>query len=162
MKMSEGVEWAIHCVVILAALPASTALPGKALAEYHGVSETYLLKHLKALTKAELLQSVPGPRGGYRLAREARSITFLDIVEAIEGKEPAFRCTEIRQRGPICSSPESYRTPCAIRVGMLAAERAWKAALQQQNIADLAEHLRETLEPRLQALSAEWFAERVR
>ncbi|RYG67799.1 Rrf2 family transcriptional regulator [bacterium] len=163
MKMSEGVEWAIHCVAVLAALPPDATLPAKALAEYHGVSETYLLKHLKALAAAGVLQSVPGPKGGYRLGRKADDISLLDIVEGIEGKESAFRCSEIRQRGPIClTEPGAYRLPCAIHVAMLSAESAYKKSLQSQTIGNLARHLKETLDPRLQAASAEWFGERAR
>jgi len=50
MRMSEGVEWGVHCAAVLAALPPLATLPGKALAEFHDVSETYLVKHLQALT----------------------------------------------------------------------------------------------------------------
>ena len=57
MKLSEGVEWGIHCAAILGGLPPGATLPGKALAEFHGVSESYLLKHLKALTAADLLEN---------------------------------------------------------------------------------------------------------
>ncbi|RYX85298.1 Rrf2 family transcriptional regulator [bacterium] len=163
MKMSEGVEWAIHCVAILATIPPDATLPAKTLAEYHGVSETYLLKHLKSLAAAGILQSVPGPKGGYRLGREADAISLLDVVEAVEGKESAFRCSEIRQRGPIClTEPGAYRLPCAIHVAMLQAEVAWKKSLQAQNIGDLARHLKDTLDPRLLADSAEWLGNRVR
>ncbi len=163
MKMSEGVEWAIHCVAVLAALPPDATLPAKTLAEYHGVSETYLLKHLKLLAAAGVLQSVPGPKGGYRLGREADAISLLDVVEAIEGRESSFRCTEIRQRGPVClSEPDAYRLPCAIHVAMLRAESAWKQALQAQTIGDIARHLKETLDPRLLSDGAMWLEARVR
>ena len=60
----------------------------------------YLAKHLQALARAGVLETVKGPRGGYRLARPPAEITVLDVVEAIDGDEPAFRCTEIRRRGP--------------------------------------------------------------
>jgi Rrf2 family protein len=62
------------------------------LAEFHGVSESYLLKHLKALAKAGLLQSVAGSKGGFRLGRPANTIMALDVVDAVEGAGPAFRC----------------------------------------------------------------------
>jgi DNA-binding IscR family transcriptional regulator len=52
MRMSAGVEWALHCTVLLAVLKPTSTLPGRALAEFHGVSESYLLKHMQALTKA--------------------------------------------------------------------------------------------------------------
>ena len=100
MKLGEGVEQAIHCATMLAALQPGRVLPAAALAEFHGVSPSYLLKHLQALSGAGILDSVPGPNGGYRLAKPADKITLLDIVLAVEGAQPAFRCGEIRQRGP--------------------------------------------------------------
>ena len=102
-------------------------MPGRALAQFHGVSESYLLKHMQALTKAGICESVSGPSGGYRLAREPGEITLLDVVEAIEGPEPAFRCDEIRQRGPTALAPSTYTVRCGIHSVMLEAELAWKA-----------------------------------
>ena len=67
MKLSEGVEAAVHSAIVLAELPAGATLPGAALAEYHGISGSYLLKHLKDLVAASILESVPGPAGGYLL-----------------------------------------------------------------------------------------------
>ena len=99
MRLSAGVEWALHCAVLLAALPPTGVLSGRALAEFHGISESYLLKQLQALTRTGVFASTPGPTGGYRLARPAVDITVLDIVEAIEGTESVFRCTDVRTRG---------------------------------------------------------------
>jgi Rrf2 family protein len=136
MKFSDGVEQAIHCVVMLSSLTPDGALPAAALAEYHGVSPSYLLKHLQALSGAGILAAVPGPNGGYRLARPAEKIRVLDIVLAIEGREPAFRCAEIRQRGPnpLAGTPAM---PCEINAVMLRAERAWRAELSAVTIASI-------------------------
>ena len=65
--------------------PRTGACPGARLAEYHAVPGPYLAKHLQALTRAGVLESVPGPKGGYRLARPADEITMLEVVEAIDG-----------------------------------------------------------------------------
>ncbi|RYG42657.1 Rrf2 family transcriptional regulator [bacterium] len=162
MKMSDGVEWGIHCAALLAGLPEGRVLPGKALAEYHGVSESYLLKHLKAMVAAGLLHSTLGPRGGFRLALPADEITYLHIVRAVDGLEPAFRCDEIRQRGPVEVSPEDCRRPCAINAAMLRAEMAWRRALQAETIGALARHLAETLPAQIQEETAAWMADRVR
>lgn len=137
MKMSEGVEWGMHCVVMLANAPEGVTLRGRTLAEYHGISETYLVKHLQALVSAGIIESTSGPKGGYRLVRAAENITLLEIVEAIDGREPAFRCTEIRQRGPVCGEAEAYRLPCTIHAAMLRAEKQWRASLRSQTIADI-------------------------
>src|SRR5215472_5635565 len=116
MKLSEGVEWGLHCVSVLAGLPPGATLPTKALAEYHGLSETYLAKHLQALTNARIIESLPGPKGGYRLQRPPEEITVLEVVEAIDGREPLFRCTEIRQQGPFALLPEACHVPCVIHI----------------------------------------------
>ncbi len=100
MKLGDGVEQAIHSVGMLAGLSEGGVLSAAALAEFHGVSTSYLLKHLQLLSGAGIVSTVPGPKGGYRLARTTDKITLLDIVLAVEGPQPAFRCAEIRQRGP--------------------------------------------------------------
>ena len=162
MKMSDGVEWAIHCAAVLAQLPEGRVLPGKALAEYHGVSESYLLKHLKSMAEAGIVRSLPGPRGGYRLAKPADKISYLEIVRAVDGLEPAFRCTEIRQRGPVEATPESCRKPCAINATMLKAELAWRNVLREETVAKLVVYLTETLEPKTQEDAKAWFAANIR
>lgn len=137
MKLSDGVEQAIHSVLLLSGLPVDAVLPASALAEYHGISTSYLLKHLQSLTSGGLLLSIPGPKGGYRLARDPTQISLLDIVLAIEGPEPAFRCSEIRKRGPSPIAAHFHKAPCGVNVAMLRAEKAYRAELEKVTIADL-------------------------
>ena len=137
MKLSDGVEWGVHVCTLLAVLPPDAALPAAKLAEYHGVPSAYLAKHLQALARAEVLETVKGPRGGYRLARPAAEISVLDVVEAIDGDESAFRCTEIRRRGPTAVSAREYRSPCGIHHAFTRADEAWRRELDAVTIASL-------------------------
>lgn len=137
MKMSDGVEQAIHSVAMLASLSPDGVLSAAALAEFHGVSTSYLLKHLQSLSGAGILSTVPGPKGGYRLAKEPEGITLLDIVLAVEGPAPAFRCSEIRQRGPNPLPDRYFSKPCGINAAMLKAERAYRAELAKTTVADI-------------------------
>lgn len=137
MKMSDGVEQAIHSVAMLASLSPDGVLSAAALAEFHGVSTSYLLKHLQSLSGAGILSTVPGPKGGYRLAKEPAAITLLDIVLAVEGPAPAFRCAEIRQRGPNPLPDRYFSKPCGINAAMLKAERAYRAELAKTTVADI-------------------------
>ena len=162
MKLAEGVEWGLHCLVLLASLPAGSALNGAALAAFHGVPESYLLKNLKALSKYGILESVPGPKGGYRLARPPRAISLLDVVEAIEGTEPAFRCTEIRQRGPAAVEPAAYVRPCPINAAMLRAEAAWKDALRAETVEALSSAVRAASDRRSIDSAVIWLKDRIR
>lgn len=162
MKLNEGVEWALHCVTVLAGLPPGATLPTKALAEYHGLSETYLAKHLQALTNARIIESLPGPKGGYRLQRLPEEITVLEVVEAIDGREPLFRCAEIRQQGPIAQESQAYRLPCSIHVTMARAEKSWRDVLRGETVADIVAHYQQAVEAKQRQRSEQWIAGRMR
>lgn len=137
MKLGDGVEQAIHSMTMLAGLKPGSTLSAAALAEFHGVSPSYLLKHLQSLSAAGLVDTLPGPKGGYRLARAPSEISMLDIVLAVEGPQPAFRCNEIRQRGPDPLPARYFQKPCGIAAVMLSAERVYRAELAKTSIADL-------------------------
>lgn len=149
MKLSDGVETAIHCTSALAGLPENAVMAAADLAEFHGVSSSYLLKHLKALVKAGILTSVPGPTGGYRMQRPAETVTLLDVVLAVEGNEPAFRCKEIRKNGPCTLGNDAFPRPCNINRAMLKAEQAYRAVLAETSIADLNSEFLNTGDPRV-------------
>lgn len=143
MKLSEGVEQAIHSVTMLAALPPGGVLSAASLAMFHGVSPSYLLKHLQALSRAGIVQTHPGARGGYALAKDTAEVTLLDVVLAVEGAEPAFRCKEIRRNGPNPLPEAKFSAPCGINAAMLRAERAYRAALREVTLSDLLTQLDE-------------------
>jgi Rrf2 family protein len=159
MRLSEGVEWGLHCAVLLSFLPEDAALPTARLAEYHGVPAAYLAKHLQALSRTGLVEAVPGPGGGYRLARPAREVSVLDVVEAIDGVEPAFRCHEIRRRGPTAIPAREYRAPCAIHAVMDRADAAWRAELASTSVADLVAMLGASAPPKAIEKGVRWFQE---
>ena len=136
MKLSAGVEWSIHCCVVLS--QAESPVPSARLAELHGVSKTYLAKHLQSLARAGLVSPSEGRDGGYVLTRPPELVSVLEVVQAVDGDQPAFRCTEIRQQGVLAAPPEDCRAPCGIAKVMADAERAWRESLSGTTIADLA------------------------
>ena len=82
----------IHSVATSYALRALAALPddrgfflSKDLADYLGLPGPFLSKILQALAQAGLLQSVRGPKGGYRLGRPAHRISVRQVVKAVDG-----------------------------------------------------------------------------
>jgi Rrf2 family protein len=137
MRMSDGVEWGVHACVLLASLPSDGALTASKIAEYHGVPPAYLAKHMQSLARAGIVDTVKGPKGGYRLARPPAQINVLEIVEAIDGDEPAFRCTEIRRRGPAAVPARSYTKMCGIHAAFNRANDAWRAELEATTVGDL-------------------------
>jgi Rrf2 family protein len=155
VKLSQGVEWGLHCATLLVLAPAGASIGRAAMARHYGLPEAYLAKHLQAMAKAGVLRATSGPKGGYQLARPADQITVLDIVEAIEGAAKPFLCQEIRQRGTGALAAEECRRPCAVHVIMEDAHQAWRDSLRRTTLADIAAKIPTWIQDRNRALLAE-------
>ncbi|ADE38256.1 SUF system Fe-S cluster assembly regulator [Candidatus Puniceispirillum marinum] len=85
-----------YAIVVLGALAhkrdetVATAL----LAELTGLKQPTVAKVAKNLVAADLLVTQRGVNGGYRLVRPARSISLVDIVEAMEGPIAVTDCVD--------------------------------------------------------------------
>jgi Rrf2 family protein len=130
----------MHSCVNLSWVPGE-AVTAKRLAAFYSLPTAYLNKQLQALTRAGILTSVSGPKGGFQLARDPRNITLLDIVVAIDGADEAFRCTEILKEGPGADPKADYTKICLISQAMRAAELTYRRELASQTIADIAERV---------------------
>ncbi|MEM9037991.1 MAG: Rrf2 family transcriptional regulator [Actinomycetota bacterium] len=139
MRLSEGVEWALHSCVTLAWLDAEAPVPAATIAEIHDLPTAYLTKQMQALVRAGIVTSSSGRRGGFRLARPATEITVLEIVDAIEGGQAGFfECSELRQRGLGQDAPPGcYDAPCTIAAVMHAAEQRWRDELARHTLASI-------------------------
>lgn len=58
------------------------------IADRLGLARRGMEPLLQSLSRAGLLESVRGPRGGYRLGKPRREIRLLDIAEAVTAEEP--------------------------------------------------------------------------
>ncbi len=150
-------EWALHCAVVLAGLDAGKRLSAGSLAELHGVPPKYLAKALQLLANAEIVNSAPGPKGGYCLAKSADEISVLDVVDAVEGGEPLFRCQEIRRRGP-CQSigAKHFAKSCQIADVMWRAEEAWRAELARVTLADIGQRVLTEVSVKVLGVVQDW------
>lgn len=159
MKMGRGVEWALHCCLTLSFVEPGSSVTADQLAAFFDLPRAYLHKQIQLLVRAGIATSVPGPGGGYSLARPPGSISLMDIVAAIDGEEPAFRCMEIRSRGPSGTLGDTGTgAACLIDQAMRRAELAWRRELASQSLASI----REQVERRLPALpdrTRRWFIE---
>lgn len=130
----------MHCCLTLGWLATDEPVPTAKLAAIFELPPAYLNKRLQALVRAGILTSTPGVRGGFRLARSPDKITLMEIVAAVEGREHAFRCTEIRQRGAGADRPaHEFQRQCVVTTAMRRAELAWRRELAAQTLADVME-----------------------
>jgi Rrf2 family protein len=161
-----GVEYALHCLLYLIDPPAGAKLVVKDIAVFQGVSETYLSKVFARLKKAGLVRSTPGVKGGYELARPAHKITFLEVVEAVEGPISLFQCRNIRSHCILDQGGEApgYITSgtCTIHGVMLEAETLLRRHLQEKTLGWLHEKVQSILPAERQAATRQWFQESLR
>jgi Rrf2 family protein len=122
--------YAVRAVVALARLPEGVYAGAAHIAQEIGAPQNYLGKLLKALAEEGLVESQKGLGGGFRLTRDAREISLLDVVEPIEHIR--------RWSGCILGRPEcSDITPCAIHNRWKAVRDAYLRMLQKTTIAEL-------------------------
>jgi Rrf2 family protein len=139
--ITTGVEYGLHCLLFL--VQGRTASV-RDLADLQGVPVEYVAKLFTKLQKARLVVASEGARGGFRLAREPRSINVLDVVIAIDGKKQLFECREIRGRCAIFGrKPPAWATQgvCAIHAIMLEADARMRETLASCTLFDLAGRL---------------------
>jgi Rrf2 family cysteine metabolism transcriptional repressor len=99
------------------------------------------LEHLVAkLRQAELVSSVRGAHGGYRLARPADEIAMLDVVQALEGPIAPMECFEIDGEGRVlCSHEADGDRACATKLLWTKVHGGITKALGGTTLADLVE-----------------------
>ena len=137
MQLGKGVEWTTHICTILAIVPPEQGLSADALADFFEVPSAYLAKQMQLLRRAGIVESLRGKGGGYRLARAVDDVSLLDIVTAIEGPMPAFRCTEIRQNGPCGLKRSDCKRPCEVASAFASAEQSYRDALASKTLASI-------------------------
>lgn len=142
MILGNQVEWALHCVMILAHVPPGKQLSSQSLADFHGVPKAYLSKCLQMLSQAGIVATTPGPKGGYSLAKAPNKISFLDVIEAVEGKTKTFKCNEIRSNNPCLAKVDRrFSGLCGIADIMFEADEAWRKSLRERKLSDITDGL---------------------
>ena len=129
MRISRKADYALRAVRHLANLPSGKLGSINSISEAETVPREFLAKILKDLTRGGILVSYQGVTGGYRLAKTPKEVTFLDVMEAIDGPIHLNLCTEGRN----CNC-EMYDT-CQMRSFWETHEVAFKKSLSRQHFA---------------------------
>ena len=90
LKLTKKADYAMIALRHLTTLPGSaSAQPDSAsakdIADCYGIPLPLLSKVLRTLVHQGLLTSEQGANGGYKLARDARDISALEVIRAIDG-----------------------------------------------------------------------------
>ena len=103
VNISEAASLGLHTMAVLAKRKNSRRrFANQDIANLLGASGNHLAKVMQRLVKAELVNSIRGPQGGFQLDRPPSTITLLSIYEAVEGPMKDFVCLS---NNPICQAP---------------------------------------------------------
>ena len=83
MKITSQEEYGLRCLLQLARMPQYQVVSVKEIAGKEGLSSAYVEKLLRILSRAGLVHSVRGLKGGYVLNRPATSVTLGEVVRAL-------------------------------------------------------------------------------
>jgi Rrf2 family transcriptional regulator, nitric oxide-sensitive transcriptional repressor len=126
VKLNRDTEYALICLTAM--VGNARVYSARSLAEQLELPYGLLCKILQRLSNGGVLESVRGPRGGYRLAHEAADIPLSVIVTAIHEKENAVPCLDERS----CIRSDS----CSIRGGVMQIQSRWDEMMFTMSLAD--------------------------
>lgn len=99
-QMTQKVDYALFLLTILA--QSSKRISVRAIANEHHLSFAFLQKMARPLRSAGIIKAARGKAGGYELAKKANSITFRDIVRAVEGESAPSSCLALGLKHSAC------------------------------------------------------------
>jgi Rrf2 family iron-sulfur cluster assembly transcriptional regulator len=115
-----------------------------AISDRQGISLSYLEQLFAQLRRSELVSSIRGPGGGYRLGRDASAISVAEVIAAVNEDTDATRCGGAGdcQEGETCLthhlwmdlSDQIHAFLCDISLNDLVARSEIKAISQQQQL----------------------------
>ena len=146
MLFSTKAEYGVRLMVELGrrsdASEPATALPASltAVAEAEGLPLSYLEHLVAKLRQADLVTSVRGAHGGYRLARPADQIAMLEVVQALEGPIAPMECFHPDREGRVlCSHELDADEACATKLLWTRVHGGVTKALAGTTLAELVE-----------------------
>ena len=94
LRISRKIDYGLRAMIYLASVAPAAVVPFREIARQMDVPEDFLAKILKTLVDAGLVHSARGPHGGYTLARSPSEVSFLDVIEAVEGPVALNLCLD--------------------------------------------------------------------
>jgi Rrf2 family protein len=133
LQFSKSTDYALHALIHLTNSERCNNVGIKELSGALGVSESYLSKIMSKLRQDGFVRAVPGVNGGYELARPADQITFLDVIQVIEGRQQLFECsnTSSRQHRFLAEEGAAQRDQKRLRENVCLVEKVMDGAEQQ-------------------------------
>ncbi len=94
LELSRKSDYALRAVIYLARLSSDRYGRVSEIAKAKDIPQAVLAQILPILANRGVVKSQQGPHGGYALAMSPSEITFLELIEAVEGPLKLNRCVD--------------------------------------------------------------------
>ncbi len=94
MQIPRRVDYGLRAVIYLSGQDPEKCCSISEIAKKQGVPRKFLEKIIQDLMRSGLIKSKRGSCGGYMLARPPETISFYDVIEAIEGPIAVNACLD--------------------------------------------------------------------
>lgn len=94
LELSRKSDYALRAVIYLARIQDDRFGRVSEIAKAKDIPQAFLAQILPLLANHGLVKSQQGAHGGYALARTPEAISFLDIIESVEGPLRLNKCVE--------------------------------------------------------------------
>ena len=101
MQISRKALYAIKAIIYLSATKGKRLCTITEIAERENIPREYMAKILKELTQKGFLSSYRGVQGGYRLNKARNEISFLAVLEAVQGQFDNMRKAETSEEAKL-------------------------------------------------------------
>lgn len=92
MQLNITTDYAIRILVYLGSTNRLTT--AKEISDKMFIPQNYIIKIMKKLKDADIVETYSGVKGGYKLKKNSDEINFLDIIEIMEKSIKIHRCLE--------------------------------------------------------------------
>lgn len=134
LKLGKLADYGTMVVTVLASDPGRLH-PAQELASRTHVAAPTVAKLLKMLTRASVVESLRGARGGYKLARPPEDITVADVIAAIDGPIALTECS-------VHKGDCAVEAHCGVRSNWRLINTVIRQALQSVTLAQMCEPLK--------------------
>lgn len=132
--LSQKARYALRAILYLAAKPKDEPQQIADIAEASNVPRKFLEQILLELKKRGMVHSLRGRHGGYQLGRDAKDISFAEVIRSIDGPLALSPCAS-RTAYRRCDDCTDEAT-CAIRKSLIDVRNATARILEQHSLAD--------------------------
>src|SRR5438309_1008967 len=85
-------DYALLALSFLATEGRGRVVGPREIARRYEIPAELLAKVMQTLSRSQLVVSIPGPTGGYRLDRQPESVSIGTIIEAVDGPLAIAQC----------------------------------------------------------------------